>query len=58
MNGSPVKKGDKLKIYVDGASHGNPGPAASAFVLVHDGDIIHDECEFIGTATNLSLIHI
>ena len=52
MNGSPVKKGDKLKIYVDGASRGNPGPAASAFVLVHDGDIIHDECEFIGTATN------
>ena len=25
MNRSPVKKGDTLKIYVDGASRGNPG---------------------------------
>ena len=52
MNRSPVKKGDKLKIYVDGASRGNPGPAASAFLLVHNDTIIHDECDFIGTATN------
>ena len=52
MNNSPVKKGDKLKIYVDGASRGNPGPAASAFLIVHNDKIIHDECDFIGTATN------
>jgi len=52
MNTSPVKKGDKLKIYVDGASRGNPGPAASAFLFVYNGTIIHDECDFIGTATN------
>ena len=52
MNRSPVKKGDKLKIYVDGASRGNPGPAASAFLLVHNDKIIHDECAFIGTTTN------
>ena len=52
MNGSPVKKGDKLKIYVDGASRGNHGPAASDFLFVHNDDIIHDECVFIGTATN------
>jgi len=52
MNRSPVKKGDKLKIYVDGASRGNPGPAASAFLLVHNDTIIHEECDFIGTATN------
>jgi len=52
MNRSPVKKGDKLKIYVDGASRGNPGPAASAFLFVHNDAIIHDECVFIGTATN------
>ena len=54
MYGSPVKKGDKLKIYVDGASRGNPGPAASAFLLVNNDTIIHDQCEFIGTATNNS----
>ena len=52
MNNDPVKKGDKLKIYVDGASRGNPGPAASAFLFVHNDNIIHDECDFIGTATN------
>ena len=52
MNGSPVKKGDMLKIYMDGASRGDPGPAASAFLLVHNDTIIHDECVFIGTATN------
>ena len=52
MNGSPVKKSDILKIYVDGASRGNPGPAASAFLSIHDGNIIHEECLFIGTATN------
>ena len=47
-----VKKGDKLKIYTDGASRGNPGPAASAFLFVHNDNIIHDKCDFIGTATN------
>ena len=52
MNGYPVKKGDILKIYVDGASRGNPGPAASAFLLAHEDIIIHDECVFIGPATN------
>ena len=52
MNRSPVKKGDKLKIYTDGASRGNPGPAASAFLFVHNDIVIHDGCDFIGTATN------
>jgi len=52
MNNSPVKKGDKLKIFVDGASRGNPGPAASAFLFVHNDSVIHDECAFIGTGTN------
>ncbi len=52
MDRSPVKKGDTLKIYVDGASRGNPGSAASAFLFVHNDTVIHDECEFIGNATN------
>jgi len=52
MNRSSVIKGDTLKIYVDGASRSNPGPAASAFLFVHNDTIIHDECDFIGTATN------
>jgi len=52
MNRIPVKKDNILKIYVDGASRGNPGPAASAFLIVHNDNVIHDECDFIGTATN------
>lgn len=52
MNRSPVKKGDKLKIYVDGASRGNPSPAASAFLFVHNDVIINKDCHFIGNATN------
>jgi len=52
MNRNLVKKGDTLKIYVDGASRGNPGPAASAFLFALNDKIIHDECVFIGTATN------
>jgi len=52
MNRNLVKKGDIIKIYVDGASRGNPGPAASAFLFVHNDVIIYDECVFIGTATN------
>jgi len=52
MSRNPIKKGDKLKIYVDGASRGNPGPATSAFLFVHNDNIIHEECDFIGTATN------
>ena len=52
MNGYPMKKGDILKIYVDGASRGNPGPAASAFLLIHNDNVILGECVYIGTATN------
>ena len=40
MNRSQVKKGDILKIYVDGAARGNPGPAASAFLILYNGKII------------------
>jgi len=52
MNRSPVKKGDILKIYVDGASCGNPGPAASAFLLIQNDIVVYNECVFIGTSTN------
>lgn len=41
-----------LEIYTDGASRGNPGPAAYAFLFVRDGSVIAEESSFIGTATN------
>lgn len=47
-----MKKEQILKVYTDGAARGNPGPAASAFVLVLGEDIVRQEVEFIGNATN------
>ena len=52
MSKNPIKKGDILKIYTDGAARGNPGPAACAFLFVHNDEIIHEGCNYIGTATN------
>ena len=52
MSKSLIKKADILKVYTDGAARGNPGPAACAFIFVHKDEIIHEGCDFIGTATN------
>ena len=52
MSKNPIKRGDVLKIYADGAARGNPGPATCASLFVHNDDIIHKECNYIGTATN------
>jgi len=52
MSRIPIKRGDILKIYTDGAARGNPGPAAYAFMFVHNDAIIHKGFGYIGTATN------
>lgn len=41
-----------LKIYSDGGSRGNPGPSASAFVVIDGGKIIHKESKYLGRKTN------
>jgi ribonuclease HI len=42
-----------LKIYSDGASRGNPGPSAIAFiVLTDDNQILKRYAKFVGTKTN------
>lgn len=41
-----------LIIYCDGGSRGNPGPAASAFVVTQDGSVIHKDSKFLGNETN------
>lgn len=41
-----------LTIYTDGGSSGNPGPAASAFVLTIGTTEIHKEATLIGIGTN------
>jgi ribonuclease HI len=42
----------KVTVHTDGASRGNPGPAAAAFVIAHDGVPILEYSEPIGKATN------
>jgi ribonuclease HI len=43
---------DAVTLYTDGASRGNPGDAAWAYVIVRDGTVIASRSGFIGTATN------
>lgn len=43
----------KIIIYTDGASRGNPGPAAIGVVFCNEkGNVIKKYAEFIGEATN------
>jgi len=43
----------KVIVVTDGASRGNPGPAAIAFGLYdEDGNLLHEGAEYIGNATN------
>jgi ribonuclease HI len=43
----------KARLFTDGGARGNPGPAASAFVLeAEDGTVIDSHGEAIGVATN------
>ncbi len=43
----------KLQIFSDGASRGNPGPSAAAFiVLTENGKVVHRHSEYLGVRTN------
>jgi ribonuclease HI len=42
----------RAHVYFDGASRGNPGPAAVGWVIVTDDGIVAEDGERIGTATN------
>jgi len=43
----------KARLFTDGGARGNPGPAASAFVLeAEDGTVLDSHGEAIGVATN------
>lgn len=41
-----------LRIYTDGGARGNPGPSASAFVVVYNGKVIFKDSAFLGKRTN------
>lgn len=43
----------KLKIYTDGASRGNPGPGAIAFIIFDSmGNVLKSHRHYIGKTTN------
>lgn len=43
---------DTLTIYTDGASRGNPGPAAAAAIFYRGGKIINKKSALLGEKTN------
>ena len=52
MSKNPVNDYEILEIYTDGASRGNPGPAAYAYLYVQSSKILRKKSAFIGKATN------
>lgn len=49
-----INQNEILEIYTDGAARGNPGPAASAFLLVQSNNVLFSEVSSIGSNTNNS----
>ena len=49
-----MSRKQKILIYIDGGSRGNPGPAGCAAVLktADDGQTVLEEARFLGRATN------
>lgn len=44
---------DKIKIFADGGSRGNPGPSASGFVILDEEDnVLVDQGVYLGVTTN------
>ncbi len=44
--------GEEALIYTDGASRGNPGPCAYAFLIVVGGEVVAGRGEYLGVCTN------
>lgn len=42
----------EIRIYTDGGSRGNPGPAACAYVVYDGENVLFEEAKFLGTTTN------
>lgn len=41
-----------IKVFCDGGARGNPGPAASAFVVYKNGKQLYKNSKFLGETTN------
>jgi len=46
------EKIEKLSIYTDGASRGNPGPAGIGIVVTRNGKILYEDEKYLGKHTN------
>ena len=42
----------RLVVQIDGASRGNPGPAACGVALIHDGETLLERGRYLGKTTN------
>jgi ribonuclease HI len=51
-NGEAMSNSTALTIHIDGAARGNPGPAAFAYVIRRDGQVLSEEAGCLGTTTN------
>ncbi|MGM0590910.1 MAG: ribonuclease HI [Halobacteriota archaeon] len=47
-----ASEGGRAHVYFDGASRGNPGPAAGGWVIVSSDGIVAEGSERLGTTTN------
>lgn len=43
---------DRLTIYTDGASRGNPGQAAAAWLILREAEVLESEVRVLGVQTN------
>ena len=49
----PIKEGvSSWKLYIDGASRNNPGPAGAGVVIIKDGSMVQQEGFYLGRKTN------
>ncbi len=53
MDSNPLDHGELMHIYTDGASRGNPGEGACAYVFTTtDGTVFEKDGEYLGETTN------
>jgi ribonuclease HI len=43
---------NRFKVYCDGGSRGNPGPASCAYVIMIDDKVVEEGGRYLGIATN------
>lgn len=47
-----VMKNNNIVVHTDGGSRGNPGPAASAFIIEQGDNVLKESAKYLGKVTN------